>query len=136
MTYMVRVTRLMLAQTYVRYGLASAVALLCDVPIFLLSLRAGLTPAIAAVIGYCAGIFIHWLMSSRLVFTLSPDRLGAAAHRRKAMFIASALFGLAITTAIIAIANVAGMLPIIGKLIAIAISFHTTYSLRRMVVFA
>ena len=132
---MLRVAQEMLGRTYVRYGLASAIALACDVCLFLLCLRTGLAPAYAAAIGYGFGTLVHWLISSRLVFTDRPDRGGAAAYRQKALFVASSLSGLLITMAIVALANMAGLLPIIGKLLAITISFQTTYLLRKMVIF-
>lgn len=132
---MLRVTQEMLGRTYVRYGVASAIALACDVCLFLIALRVGVFAAYAAAIGYGAGIVVHWLISSRLVFRTSAPALGTERFRQKMLFSASALCGLTITMAIVTTANSIGLLPIIGKSIAVAISFQATYMLRKRVVF-
>jgi putative flippase GtrA len=123
-------------QRYIRYGIASAVALGSDLGLFLLFLSAGLTPTPASALGYSVGILVHWLISSRLVFAEGTAPKGPERIRQKALFVGSALAGLAITTAIVALGSVLGLMPIASKLIAIAVSFQTTYILRKTIVFA
>jgi len=126
----------LLGRTYVRYGIASVVALGSDVGLFIAFLHLGLDPAPAAALGYAAGIFVHWLISSRLVFVEGAAPRGPERVRQKALFVGSALIGLALTTGIVALGSFMGLMPLLAKLIAIGVSFQTTYLLRKAIVFA
>src|SRR3546814_2277234 len=53
---------------WLNYLLASGLALGSDAGLFLLLLDAGLAPVTASATGYCAGILVPWVISSRLVF--------------------------------------------------------------------
>ena len=68
----------LLDQVYTRYVGASVVSLGVDFCIFMAALSLGVQPALAAAIGYIAGIVCHWLISSRMVFTsqLSSTAVG------------------------------------------------------------
>jgi putative flippase GtrA len=123
-------------RTYVRYIAASVIALAVDAGMFLLLLGADMPPAAASVIAYGVGTGAHWIFSSRSVFTgrIAYSREGRA--RQKALFLGSALAGLVITGGIVGIGDVLGLDPRIAKLIAIVVSFQTTYMLRKSVVFA
>lgn len=121
--------------TLLRYLIASVGALAVDMGSFL-ALLALSVPAIAAsALGYSLGIVAHWLMSSRKVFADSVARGGAERTRQKALFVASALVGLAVTTAIVGIGERIGIDPRIAKLFAIAASFAITWLLRERVIF-
>jgi putative flippase GtrA len=128
--------RTLLGRTYIRYGIASVVALGSDVGLFLTFLGLGLDPAPAAALGYVAGILVHWLISSRLVFAEGVAERGPERSRQKALFIGSAVIGLAITTAIVALGAIFTLPPMLAKLVAIAVSFQVTYVLRKVIVFA
>ncbi|HWJ70148.1 MAG TPA: GtrA family protein [Sphingobium sp.] len=128
--------RTLLDRTFIRYGAASAVALAGDVGLFLALLRGGLTPAASSALGYGAGIVIHWLISSRLVFSAGAAPRGPERLRQKGLFVGSALAGLALTTGIVALGSLIGLLPLAAKLIAVLVSFQTTYLLRKAIVFA
>ncbi|AKH43178.1 putative flippase GtrA [Altererythrobacter atlanticus] len=119
----------------VRYLLASIGALAVDIGLYLALLAVGTWPAAAAAASYCAGILAHWLMSSRAVFTGQLAERGLPRARQKALFVGSALIGLAITTAIVWIGDVAGADPRVAKLVAIGASFTVTWLLRSRVVF-
>ena len=119
----------------VRYLGASVIALGCDFACFLVLLELGLTPAPASALGYALGIAVHWLVSSRKVFTGSVARQGAARTRQKALFVGSALAGLAVTTGVVAAASGLGLDPRLAKLVAVAASFTVTWLLRDSVVF-
>jgi len=119
----------------VRYLLASVGALAVDMGCFLALLTVGTWPATASAIGYCAGIVAHWLLSSRAVFADTVATRGLARTRQKAMFVVSALLGLALTTGIVWAADSAGVDPRLAKLVAIAVSFATTWFLRSKIVF-
>ena len=119
----------------VRYLGASVIALVCDFACFLFLLRLGLAPAPASALGYGLGIAVHWQFSSRKVFIGSVASPGAARIRQKALFVGSALIGLAVTTAVVAAASGLGLDPRLAKLLAVAASFTITWLLRDSVVF-
>lgn len=121
---------------YLRYVAASAVALGIDMSLFLAAIAAGMPPVPAAAVGYSAGVLAHWWLSSRAVFS---DRLAAfrdARRRQQAMFLASALVGLAITVAVVGLGSRSGLDPRLAKIAAVALAFQATYLLRRRIVFA
>ena len=121
---------------WVRYLLASAVALGADTGLFMLLLREGMQPVFASVIGYVTGIAVHWTITSRAVFADETAARGTVArHKQKVLFAGSALAGLALTTAIVGGGAHLGLDPRVAKLIAIIVSFQTTYILRRRIVF-
>lgn len=121
---------------WLNYLLASVLALGSDAGLFLLLLDSGLSPMAASAVGYCAGILVHWLVSSRLVFADGAAARGTGErHRQKLLFVGSALIGLAVTTAIVGIGSALGLDPRLAKLAAIVVSFQTTYLLRRHIVF-
>lgn len=122
--------------TYLRYILSSAGALGVDVALFMALFNFGLYPAAASAAGYMAGIAVHWLLSSRAVFADQVAERGKGRDRQKALFLGSALVGLGLTTAIVWTGDLLGFDPRLAKLAAIAISFQTTYLMRKKVVFA
>jgi putative flippase GtrA len=121
---------------WLRYVAASALALATDGGLFLLLVAGGMHAVSASATGYIAGIGVHWLISSRIVFADGvADRGTGERTRQKGMFILSALIGLAITTGIVGLATASDIDPRIGKLAAIIVSFQATYMLRRHIVF-
>lgn len=121
--------------TLLRYMIASVGALAVDMGAFLALLTAGMPPVAASSIGYALGIAAHWILSSRKVFVDQVAPGGIARTRQKAMFVVSALIGLAATTAIVWAATMTGIDPRVAKLIAIVVSFAVTWMLRKTVVF-
>ncbi|MXO59878.1 GtrA family protein [Altererythrobacter salegens] len=120
---------------FLRYLLASAGALAVDMGCFLALLAVGTWPAAASAAGYTLGIAAHWLLSSRAVFADGVAERGAGRVRQKALFVGSALAGLALTTAIVGLGDTAGIDPRLAKLAAIGASFVLTWWLRSRVVF-
>jgi putative flippase GtrA len=118
-----------------RYIAASAVALTADMATFLVLLDLGVFAAAASAAGYCLGILVHWLVSSRRVFSDTLAASGSARTKQKALFVISALMGLGLTTIIVGAADLAGINPRVAKLVAIAASFVLTWVLRSRVVF-
>ena len=118
-----------------RYLIASVGALAVDMGAFLALLALGSAPVGASALSYTLGIAAHWIMSSRAVFTDSVAERGAARNRQKALFVGSALAGLAITTLVVWAGDNAGMDPRLAKLAAIVVSFTATWLLRAKVVF-
>lgn len=122
--------------TQLRYLAVSVVALAVDMGCLslLVALRAPAMPASAA--AYALGIVVHWMLSARAVFADSVAESGVARTRQKALFVVSALIGLAITTAVVGAGSALGLDPRLAKIPAVAISFVATWLLRERVVFA
>lgn len=118
-----------------RYLAASALALGVDMGAFLALLQLDVAAAAAAATGYSLGIVAHWLLSSRAVFTAGVAQRGPERTRQKAMFVMSALFGLALTTGIVGAGAALGIDPRLAKLAAIAASFTATWLLRERLIF-
>ncbi len=119
----------------IRYALASVGALAVDLGSFLALLALAVPAAGASALGYALGIVAHWLLSSRAVFADSVAAGGRERTRQKALFVGSAMIGLALTTGIVGLADLGGIDPRIAKLAAIAISFAVTWMLRNKIVF-
>lgn len=126
----------MLDRVYVCYIAASAASLAVDFGLFIAALSIGIPSAAAAACGYVAGIICHWLLSSRAVFVGRVAEQGSSRHRQQALFLGSAMVGLAITAAIVGLGTRFGLDPRIAKLVAILVSFQATYLLRQKVVFS
>ncbi len=120
---------------FIRYVLASVGALAVDMGSFLALLSIGMFAAAASALSYSLGIAAHWLLSSRTVFTDTVADRGTARTKQKALFVISALAGLALTTVIVGTGDLAGFDPRIAKLVAIAASFALTWLLRSKIVF-
>ena len=124
-----------LRATLVRYLGASVVALGADMGSFLALLRLGVAAAPASALGYTLGIAVHWYLSAHAVFTHGVAQDGAERWRQKAMFVASALVGLAITTGTVGVLTLAGLDPRAAKLAAVGLSFAVTYLIRSRMIF-
>ncbi len=121
--------------TLARYVSSSAIALCADTAAFLGLMRAGVAPAPAAALGFMLGVVVHWLVSSRVMFASAIATVRAERRRQQALFLASALLGLVLTTVIVASAAAFGLDPRVAKLVAVAVSFTSTSALRHMLVF-
>lgn len=121
--------------TYLRYVAVSGAALAIDMGLFLLFLARDVPAIVGSALAYCAGIAVHWILSSRLIWAQQTRASGEGRERQKALFLASALAGLAVTTMIVALGELTDTDARIAKLIAIIVSFHLTYWLRRSLIF-
>lgn len=124
------------APVLARYLGASICALAADVGLFLLLLRAGVDAPAASAVGFSLGIAVHWYISSRLVFAETTAAAGADRWRQKGLFLLSAGVGMLLTVSIVTAGHLAGSDPRLAKLLAIGVSFATTYMIRRLFVFA
>lgn len=118
-----------------RYGVASATGTIVDVACLSLLYAMGLAAALAAAIGYATGTLVHWLVSSRFVF---PDRLADAGLQRggqQILFIASAVLGIALTSAIVSWGVEAGVHVLLAKAAAMIVSFMAVFLVRLTIVF-
>ncbi|TCM21660.1 putative flippase GtrA [Novosphingobium sp. PhB165] len=128
------VVRLM-RDTFLRYLAASALALGVDIACFWLLVQLAVSAGPASAAGYSAGIVAHWLIASRVVFAGDVAEGGMARARQKALFVLSALAGLAITTGVVSAGAMFGMHLAITKALAIGLSFFTSWLIRRRIVF-
>lgn len=119
-----------------RYLAASVVALGFDMASFLALLAAGMPAAPAAALSYTLGIGVHWFISSRAVFVAGVAARGPARTRQKALFVASALVGLALTAGVVGLGSALGLDPRLAKVAAVGVSFVATWLLRARIVFA
>jgi putative flippase GtrA len=118
-----------------RYGIVSGLAMALDWTVFLTLIGAAARPAAAGILGYLAGLGLHYVLSVRFVFDAAATRKGSA--RLFTEFALSGLAGVAVTGSSIAVATqVLGLGAVPGKLCAMSASFAVVYSLRRGVVFA
>ena len=125
-----------LAPQLSRYTIVSALALGLDFAVLLaLTQGFGLRASLAGLVGYGAGLVLHFALSTRFVFNATPTDKSRA--RLFGEFVASGVVGLVITGTILWLAtDIAGLPTICGKTAAVAISFYTVFMLRRSVVFA
>lgn len=119
-----------------RYLAASVVALGFDMASFLALLASGMAAAPAAALSYTLGIGVHWFISSRAVFVSGVAERGPARTRQKALFVASALVGLALTAGVVGLGSLLGLDPRLAKVAAVGVSFVATWLLRARIVFA
>jgi putative flippase GtrA len=130
-----RFAALICRPTYMRYGLASLGALGCDMSLFLLLLHVGVASVPASASGYIFGILVHWLISTRFVFSGGMAARGAERMRQKGLFVATALLGLTLTMATVGGGVALDLDPRLAKLAAILLSFQATYAARRAMIF-
>jgi putative flippase GtrA len=117
-----------------RYSAASVLALALDFAIYLLLTAGDMKPVLAGVLGYGAGLVLHFVLSSRFVFVAAA----AKAHgRRFGQFALSGLAGIGTTAVVMTIAaDVAGLPGLTAKVLAAGASFLLVYWLRCTIVFA
>ncbi len=118
-----------------RYTVVSALALGLDIVIYMTLVGWGLMAALAGIVGYSAGMILHYALSCRFVFR--REMTAKTETRLFTEFAASGVAGLMLTAVMIALAhNVMGLTPFIAKLIAVVVSFSAVFVLRRSVVFS
>jgi putative flippase GtrA len=122
----------------IRFGSVSATALVVDVSAYVMLVKLVEPAALAAFIAYSIGGVWHYLLSSVLVFRQEmPNLRPMAQFARFARYFGSALMGLVVTTAVVAVlVDMQGLHPYAGKAVAIPLSFMTVFTLVRMWVFA
>ena len=133
---MIKFANRLRGNVFLRYVAVSVGALAADMTIFLLLLNAGVSSVASSAVGYSVGILAHWILSSRKVFQDRVSERGTSERtQQKAMFVMSALLGLATTMAIVGFGEWIGLDPRLAKFVAIGISFLLTYLLRNVLIF-
>ena len=124
-------------RSFLAYIAVSAAALGVDLLVLDRLLVANMPESGAAAFAYSIGIVVHWLLSTRTVFAPETAARGSRAlDRQRALFIGSALVGLAITTAMVGTASGFGIEPRLAKLAAIGVSFTAVWLIRRLYIFS
>lgn len=121
---------------FARYGFASVSGTVIDLMAFSLMVWGGIEAGFSAACGYALGTLWHWQVSSRMVFA---DRLadkGLGRRRQQALFVASALMGLILTTCIVKIGVYQGFAPAPAKFAAMCAAFTSVWLVRLLFVFA
>ena len=117
-----------------RYSAASGLALALDFAVYLMLIAGDMKPVLAGVIGYSAGLALHFLLSIRFVFDAAGS--SKALTRLFGEFALSGLVGIASTALVMALAtDVAGLPGVPAKVLAAGASFVLVYWLRCTVVF-
>ena len=117
------------------YTVVSVVALGVDLAVFNVALFASMRASLAGIVGYTAGLLLHYILSRRFVFKAADTAKGDL--RRFGEFALTGCAGLAITWAVIGLATDVALLPaMLGKIAAVATSFVVVFLLRRGIVFA
>lgn len=125
-----------LAGRFVRYSFASASGTVIDLAAFGLLVWGSIAVWIAAPVGYALGTLWHWQVSSRMVFADRTAAKGQGRARQQALFVASALMGLALTTCIVTLAVQSGFDPATAKFAAMCVAFTSVWLVRLLFVFA
>jgi putative flippase GtrA len=117
-----------------RYSVASALALVLDFAAYLMLTGDGMHPVLAGVLGYSAGLVLHFVLSSRFVFNTAPSDKTQA--RLLGEFALSGLAGIEATAIVMHIGtDVAGLPGFAAKILAAGASFVLVYWLRCTIVF-
>ena len=117
------------------YTVVSIVALGMDLAVFNAVLFSSMRASLAGIIGYTAGLGVHYVLSRRFVFTAADTAKGDL--RRFGEFALTGCVGLAMTWGVIALATDVAHLPaMFGKIVAVGTSFVVVFLLRRGIVFA
>lgn len=118
---------------FLLYTLASALALALDVTVYRASLGAGASVALAAGLGFVAGLVLIYAVSTRWVFR---QRRLADARQEFACFAAIGLVGLLLTEALLwLLVTRLQLAPVPAKLATAGAVFLSNFTLRRQLLF-
>lgn len=105
------------------YCVSGAAAFLTDYGIFLTVYTASQHPYVANVLGICGGMIVSFTLNSRYTFQRRD-----AVVRRAAKFVAVALFGMTMSSAIIMLLMGLQVDPRLGKVIAMLAVFMAAFT--------
>ena len=126
--------RAVISRELIRYAMVSACAFVVDVGLlWLLAKHLGMHYLVAATLSFLAGGVVAYLLSIRFVF--SQRRLQTRSIEGTA-FIALGLAGLAVNTAVMALAvEVAGAPLLVAKMASACLTFGVNFLLRKHLLF-
>jgi putative flippase GtrA len=111
---------------FAMYSIVGAIAFSIDYSIFL-AIFSLVGPYVANVLGICAGIAISFTLNSRYNF-----RRRDAVMRRATKFVAVALFGIALSSVIIALLIHQSLDPRLAKVVAMLVVFTVQFALNAL----
>lgn len=122
-----------ISREFLLYALASALALALDLALYRVSLGAGTSVALAAAVGFTAGLVLIYALSTRWVFR---QRRLADARQEFIWFAAIGLFGLVLTEALLwLLVSRLRLAPMPAKLLTTGAVFLSNFTLRRQWLF-
>ena len=114
----------------VRYGVTGGIAAIVDAGGFALLLGAGLAVWVAGTLSFCIAALVNYGLSSRFVFARNATAQGFA------LFFVAALIGLSVNLGVtLAGVYLAGLAPIVAKIVGIGTAFLVNFALNLLVVF-
>lgn len=116
-----------------RYTAVSLIALGCDVALLAMLATSGVAHVPASMIGYTAGLFVHYALATRFVFR--HRRYSAHVKVEFVIYATIGLVGLALTAGIVRAGDALGAPLAVSKAAAVVVSFVAQYLLRRFVLF-
>ncbi len=119
------------------YVAVSGCALCIDVSVYWALLSIAHYAFLAAVGGYICGVFSHYMLSSRVVFSDRFKKRGVVEEAPTVVkFFAAGASGLAVTAAVVGLlADIMGFHPLIAKIAAAGCSFTVVFLCMRLFVF-
>ncbi|HLG46684.1 MAG TPA: GtrA family protein [Reyranella sp.] len=113
-----------------RYGVTGGIAAIVDAGGFALLLAAGLAVAAAGTLSFCIAALVNYGLSSRFVFARSATPQGFV------LFFVAALIGLSVNLGVtLAGVYLAGLVPIVAKIVGIGTAFLVNFALNLLIVF-
>ncbi len=114
----------------VRYGVTGGIAAIVDAGGFALLLEIGLAVWIAGTVSFCLAALVNYGLSSRFVFARGATAQGFA------LFFVAALIGLSVNLGVtLAGVYLAGLAPVLAKIVGIGTAFLVNFALNLLVVF-
>lgn len=125
------------AAQFAGYIAVSGAAFCVDFAIYWSLLNVSKYAFVAAVGGYVCGVLAHYMMSSRLVFRARFDKRGVVEEAPTiGKFFAAGATGLVVTAVLVGLlADVAGVHPLVAKIVAAGCSFIVVFMSLRLFVF-
>lgn len=119
----------------VKYGLASVLALACDLAVLALGVRViGLGPLTAAALGFLSGLAVIYALSVRHVFS---DRRSVPVRAEIAGFLATGVAGLLLTEALMYLfVDRLGLAVLLSKVPTSGLVFLFNFATRRALLFS
>jgi putative flippase GtrA len=113
-----------------RYVVTGGLSAVVDAGGFALLLKAGLIVAVAGTLSFCISALGNYWMTSRFVFARRRTAQGFA------MFFTAALIGLSVNLGVtLSGVYLAGLPPVVAKIVGIGIAFLVNFALNLLVVF-
>ncbi|HEX6136449.1 MAG TPA: GtrA family protein [Casimicrobiaceae bacterium] len=118
----------------VAYVAVSALALGVDiVTLYLLAVQLGMNKALAAAVGYAAGLVAHYALAISRVFVFR--RFGNRPRLEFALYAWTGLLGVASSYLVVLAGTASGLSLPLSKAVAVVVSFALTFLARRHLLF-